>query len=126
MVPTWLRETPGWVTVPDLDERRSDRHTGPAELWVRGQRWQAPATGVGSWTLAPVEYCPYITYRGRILWHHHSDAMDVAQVVAYRRGVRHTVRPVRVRGHDHLMWWVASTRGRMVFAKGNDPEWVED
>lgn len=74
-----------------------------------GQVWQAPESGVGAWHLAPVEYSPYITYRGRILWHHLSDAHEVASERARQTGHRQVVKPQRVPGHDHLLWQVKPT-----------------
>lgn len=70
--------------MPDDHERPADRRTG---------------------TLEPVLYVPFIEYRGNVLWHHLSDAHEVATVQAMQRGIRHKVTPHRILGHDHLLWW---------------------
>lgn len=86
---------------------RGNSETAAAELWEGGRRWRAPESGVGPWTwVDPVPYCPYVEYRGRVLWHHLSDAHDVASSLALRRGCRHKVEPRRIPGHDHIMWHV--------------------
>lgn len=53
-----------------------------------------------------MDYRPYIVYRGQVLWHNHSDAMDAAHEAARGRAVRHRVTPKRVPGHNHLLWLV--------------------
>lgn len=56
--------------------------------------------------LEPVTYEPYVTYRGRVLWHNQSDAMDVAHAIAKRRKTRHAVKAVRIPGWSHPLWIV--------------------
>jgi hypothetical protein len=84
-----------------------DASKGRAELLMDGQWWAAPESGVGQWKLVePVRYLPFIIYRSRVLWHNHSDAMEVAWTAARSRSMRHEVKPVRVPGWDHLLWQI--------------------
>lgn len=57
--------------------------------------------------LEPVEYTPCVQYRGNVLWHHLSDAHEIAASFARTRGFRHRVTGHRVPGHDHLLWRVS-------------------
>lgn len=87
--------------MPDDDERAADRHLGPLV---------AASSGLAE--LQPVEFRPYVEYRGVVLWHHLSDAHDLATRAATLRGYRHLVRPRRVPGHDHVLWLVRPIGGR--------------
>lgn len=77
--------------MPDDTETRSDQLT---------------AAHLTQLQFHPVEYAPTVVYRGRILWHHLSDAHTVATYRAALRHMRHTVKPVRVPGWNHLLWRV--------------------
>lgn len=72
--------------------------------------------------LEPVDYVPYIEYRGRVLWIHHSDAMDVAQHTARLRGRRHAVTAFKVHGHGRPLWWVrpVNDHGMLVYDRTHD------
>ncbi len=54
--------------------------------------------------LGGLVYEPSISYRGKILWHHQSDAMDYARGLAHQTHTRYEVKAQRVPGWRHLLW----------------------
>lgn len=72
-----------------------DDTSGPSERRLESPVWAAL-----------VEYFPYVIYRGRVCWHHQSDAMDVARRWASYRRARTRVAATQVPGWDHPLWRV--------------------
>jgi hypothetical protein len=115
--------------MPDDTLRPSERRTGPFRDTAERLNREIAATGVepprmqaesahlyglsqipGVVSGQPVTYAPTVSYRGRVLWHHLSDAHTVATRLAARHGHRQTVKPVRVSGWRHVLWQVKPTK----------------